>query len=195
MLEAILAGEANAHVLAELARGRRRAKLPLLRQALDGRVHAQRRILLRHVLVQIDFLAAQLLELTGEIDAALAPFTDAVALLETLPWVGHSAAAAIVAEIGSEMACFPSAKHLASWAGVCPGNKQKAEWRQTPQRQPPPWQPLGAGHLGRSRLVACPYFQHLSCGSLSPPRSSLRQTQSQCRRLPLPAGHHLPPAA
>jgi transposase len=124
MLEAILAGEANAHVLAELARGRLRAKLPLLRQALDGRVHAQHRILLRHVLVHIDFLEAQLLELTGEIDAALAPFNDAVALLETIPCVGHTAATAIIAEIGSDMACFPSAKHLASWAGVCPGNKQ-----------------------------------------------------------------------
>ena len=76
------------------------------------------------MLVHIDFLEAQLLELTGEIDAALAPFTDAVALLETIPCVGHTAAAAIVAEIGSDMTCFPSAKHLASWAGVCPGNKQ-----------------------------------------------------------------------
>jgi transposase len=124
MLDAILAGETNSEVLAELARGRLRAKLPLLRQALEGRVRAQHRMLLRHVLVHIDFLEAQLAELTGELDAALVPLSDAVALLETIPGVGHTAAAAIVAEIGQDMACFPSAKHLASWAGVCPGNKQ-----------------------------------------------------------------------
>jgi transposase len=124
MLDAIVAGVADPTVLAELARGRLRAKLPTLRAALEGRVHAQQRLLLRHLLVHIDFLEAQLDELTAEIEATLAPLAQAVQLLETIPCVGHTAATAIVSEIGADMSRFPSAKHLASWAGVCPGNKQ-----------------------------------------------------------------------
>ncbi len=124
MLAAILAGEADPGVLAELARGRLRAKLPQLRQALDGRVSAQHRLLIRHMLTYIDFLEQQLTELTAEIEAQLAPFAEAVALLETIPGVAEAAATAIVAEIGVDMSRFPSAKHLASWAGLCPGNKQ-----------------------------------------------------------------------
>jgi transposase len=124
MLEAILAGEADPQVLAELARGRLRAKLPALRAALDGRVQAQHRLLLRHLLVHLDFLEAQLSELTTEIEGALAPLAEAAQLLETIPCIGHTAATAILAEIGADMSRFPSAKHLASWAGVCPGNKQ-----------------------------------------------------------------------
>jgi transposase len=124
MLDAIVAGEADPAVLAELARGRLRAKLPQLRAALEGRVQAQHRLLLRHLLVHIDFLEAQLDELTTEIEATLAPLAQAVQLLETIPCVGHTAATAIVSEIGADMSRFPSAKHLASWAGVCPGNKQ-----------------------------------------------------------------------
>ncbi len=129
MLDAILAGEQQPETLAELARGRMRAKLPALRQALQGRVQASQRLLLGHVLLHIDFLEAQLEQLTADIDRALAsspPAAEAVALLETIPCVGRTAAVAIVAEIGSDMTRFPSAKHLASWAGVCPGNKQSA---------------------------------------------------------------------
>jgi transposase len=124
MLAAILAGEQDPAVLAELARGRLRAKLPLLRQALEGRVQAQHRVLIRHVLTHVDFLEQQLCELTAEIEDLLAPFAEAVALLETIPGVAEAAATAIVAELGTDMSRFPSAKHLASWAGLCPGNRQ-----------------------------------------------------------------------
>jgi transposase len=124
MLTAILAGEADPAVLAELARGRLRAKLPQLREALDGRVQAQHRVLIRHVLAHIDFLEGQLVQLTSEIEATCVPFAEAVALLETIPGVAEAAATAIVAEIGTDMSRFPSAKHLASWAGLCPGNRQ-----------------------------------------------------------------------
>jgi len=126
MLEAILAGEGDPQTLAELARGRLRAKLPLLRQALDGRVQAFQRVVLRHLLDQIDFLERQLAQLVVEIEERLAPVAEAVALLETIPCVGHTAATTLVAELGDDMSRFASAKHLASWAGVCPGNKQSA---------------------------------------------------------------------
>jgi transposase len=124
MLEALLAGEEEPAVLAELARGRLRAKRPELRRALAGRVQPHHRVLLREILAHIDALEAALERLAGEIAACLAPFAAAVALLQTIPGVSAQAAASIVGEIGADMGRFPSAKHLASWAGVCPGNKQ-----------------------------------------------------------------------
>src|SRR5262249_10903315 len=128
MLEAVLRGGGDATSLAELARGRLRgrlrAKLPLLRQALDGRVQTQHRILIRHALTHIDFLEQQLAQLGAEIEEAAEQLSEAVALLETIPCVGPTAATALVAEIGVDMTRFPSAGHLASWAGGCPGNKQ-----------------------------------------------------------------------
>ena len=124
MLAALLEGQDDPEALAELARGRLRAKLPELRRALEGRVKAHHRVLLAQLLAHIDFLEAAIAELQAEIERRLAPFDEAVDLLQTILGVGAVAAAAIVAEIGDDMGRFPSAKHLASWAGVCPGNKQ-----------------------------------------------------------------------
>ena len=124
MLAALLDGQDDPEALAELARGRLRAKLPELRQALQGRVKPHHRILLAQMLAHIDFLEAAIADLHAEIEQALCPFDEAVELLQTIPGIGPVAAAAIVAEIGVDMSRFPSARHLASWAGVCPGNKQ-----------------------------------------------------------------------
>src|SRR5262249_36635311 len=126
MLQVILAGVGAATTLAELARGRLRAKLPLLRQAPGGRVQGQHRILIRHALAHSDFLEPQVGQLSAAIAATAGRFNEAVALLETIPCVGHTAATAISAAIGVDMQRFPSARHLASWAGVCPGNRQRA---------------------------------------------------------------------
>ena len=136
MLAAILAGEQDPAVLAELARGRLRAKLPALRRALEGRVSAQHRALIRHILAHVAFLEQQLAQLTTEIEELLAPFAEAVALLETIPGVAEEAAAAIVAEIGTDMSRFPSAGHLASWAGLCPGNRQSGGKRLSGKTTP-----------------------------------------------------------
>ncbi|OLE64876.1 MAG: IS110 family transposase [Cyanobacteria bacterium 13_1_40CM_2_61_4] len=124
MLEALLAGVGDADSLAQLARGRLRAKLPALREALDGRVEATHRVLLRHLLDLIDFLQGQLDRLSAEIDQLLVPYEGLIARLMQIPGIGRMAAATIVAELGTDMSRFPSAKHLASWAGVAPGNKQ-----------------------------------------------------------------------
>ena len=124
MIEALIAGVSDAEALAALARGRLRAKLPALREALEGRVEPTHRVLLRQLLAQIDFLQSQIDSLSADIDEHL---TEDEALLERLmqiPGVGRLAASAILAEIGTQMSRFPSAKHLASWAGVAPGNKQ-----------------------------------------------------------------------
>jgi transposase len=124
MLDALLGGEQDPDTLAELARGRLRAKLPALRQALEGRVRPVHLVQLRLLLAHIDFLEQALAQLQDEIDRLLAPFAETVAMLETLPGVGQTAARALIAELGTDMSRFPSAKHLASWAGVCPGNRQ-----------------------------------------------------------------------
>ena len=124
MLDALLAGEDDPLVLAELARGKLRAKLPALRQALDGRVKPHHLVLLGQLLAHIDFLDASIAEVQQAIEQSQAQFSQAVELLQTIPGVGAVVAAALVAEIGTDMSRFPSAKHPASWAGVCPGNKQ-----------------------------------------------------------------------
>ena len=140
MLEALIAGEQDAAALAKLARGRLRAKVPELRKALEGRVQPQHRFLLRRILNHIDFLTTSLAEVQQEIATHLKPFAEAVTLLEGIPGIQATSAAAIVAEIGTDMGRFPSAKHLASWAGVCPGNKQSGGKRmQAGMTKGNPW--------------------------------------------------------
>jgi transposase len=124
MLDALLDGEADPQVLAELARGRLRAKLPALRRALVGRVKPHHLLLIEQILAHIDFLEQAITRLHEEIARHVPPFEEALTLLQTLPGIKEVAAAAILAEIGPDMSRFPSAKHLASWAGVSPGNKQ-----------------------------------------------------------------------
>ena len=124
MIEALLAGVSDAPTLAELARGRLRAKLPALREALEGQVEETHRILLRHLLDQISFLDGEVERLHNEIDQRLSPYEQVLARLMQIPGIGRISAAAIVAEIGTDMSIFASAKHLACWAGVAPGNKQ-----------------------------------------------------------------------
>jgi len=123
-LDALLGGTQDAETLAELARGRLRAKLPQLRQALDGRVQPHHRFLLQQILAHIDFLEESLAQVQQELEQRLGPFEEAMMLVQGVTGIQATAAAAILAEIGVDPSCFASAKHLASWAGVCPGNKQ-----------------------------------------------------------------------
>jgi len=124
MLDALLAGETDPETLADLAVGQLRKKRESLAQALNGRLLPHHRVLLGQVLAHLDFLDGQVTQLGEAIADQLAPFAEAEALVTTIPGIGGTAAAAILAEIGADMSRFPSAKHLASWAGVCPGNKQ-----------------------------------------------------------------------
>ncbi len=126
MLAALLQGERDPEVLADLAQGRLRAKLPQLREALDGRVQPQHLVLIDHILAHIDFLGQAIAEVQAAIESCLPPYEDALQLLQTIPGVKPIAAAAILAEIGTDMSRCPSAGHLASWAGLCPSNKESA---------------------------------------------------------------------
>jgi len=124
MLDAILSGQDDPEILADLARGRLRAKLPDLRKALDGRIRPHHEVLLVRILAHIDFLEESLTELLVEMEQYLDPFEEAMVLVQSLVGINEVAAASIIAEIGTDMTRFASDKHLASWAGVCPGNKQ-----------------------------------------------------------------------
>lgn len=124
MLEALVQGTTNVEILADLARGALRKKIPQLQTALEGRLQAQHRLLLRYLLAHIDFLEATLAHLQQAIEDQLRPLEEAMELVQSIPGIQATAAATILAEIGVDMSRFPSHKHLASWAGVCPGNKQ-----------------------------------------------------------------------
>jgi transposase len=126
MLAALVQGERDPDVLANLAQGRLRAKLPQLREALDGRVQPQHLVLIEHILAHIDFLGQAIAEVQAAIERCLPSYEQALALLQTVPGVKPIAAAAILAEIGTDMSRFPTAGHLASWAGLCPSNKESA---------------------------------------------------------------------
>jgi transposase len=124
MLAAILAGQRDVEVLADLARGRLRAKREQLKAALEGRVTAHHSFLLTEHLSMLEYLDETIKRLSEEIDHRLTAEQEAITLLDTIPGVGQRAAEILIAEIGTDMSRFPSAKHLASWAGMCPGNHE-----------------------------------------------------------------------
>jgi transposase len=131
MLDALVAGTTDPELLADLAKGRLRAKIPALREALEGRFDDLHAVWIGAILNHIDFLDEQIASLTEAIGKQIAPFERAVELLCTIPGVQRRTAETIVAEIGVEMQVFPTAKHLASWAGMCPGNDQSAGKRRS----------------------------------------------------------------
>src|SRR5262249_51042566 len=124
ILAALLGGETDSRVLAELARGKLRAKREALAQAVVGRLEAHHVFLLREHLAHLDYLDTAIARLDAELEARLAAEQDAAALLATIPGVGRRTAEVLVAEIGTDLSRFPSAQHLASWAGMCPGNAE-----------------------------------------------------------------------
>src|SRR5207249_1740192 len=121
MLDALVAGTTDPEVLAELASGRMRAKIPALQEALEGRFEPLHALLIGTILAHIDFLDEQIERISAAIERQLAPFAPAVELLRTTPGIQQRTAENIIAEIGIDMSVFPSAGHLASWAGQCPG--------------------------------------------------------------------------
>jgi transposase len=131
MLDALISGTTDPEVLAELAKGRMRAKIPALKEALEGRFDHLHAVWIGAILEHIDFLDGQIAGLTEAIGEQIAPFEKAVELLCTIPGVQRRTAEVIIAEIGIDMSAFPTDKHLASWAGMCPGNDQSAGKRRS----------------------------------------------------------------
>jgi transposase len=193
MLDALSAGISDAEALADLARGRLRSKLPALCEALDGRVDATHRILLRHQLDVIDFLQGKIEQMSLDIDEYLRPYESQIARLMQIPGIGRIAAASILAEIGTDMSQFPTAKHLASWAGVAPGNRQSGGKRMRASTN------KGNKHLRAVLAEVVWVISHTNdnapCGTVPPFRLSHSQETSHYRCQPQRAQHHLPHAA
>jgi transposase len=131
MLEALMAGERDVEVMADMARTRMRSKRPDLRLALEGRFSGHHALMLGMHLDHIDHLSLAIDEISKELDDRLVPFAEQVALLQTIPGVGLRTAQVVIAEIGVDMDRFPTAAHLASWAGLCPGNHESAGKRRS----------------------------------------------------------------
>lgn len=126
MIEALIRGERDPAELAELARGVMRNKIPDLRLACAGRFGAQHALMCTLHLEHIDHLADMIARLDTRIDEATLPFARQIELLATIPGISERTAQVVISEIGVDMARFPSAAHLASWAGLCPGNNESA---------------------------------------------------------------------
>jgi transposase len=131
MLKALIDGSTDTSAMAQLAKGKLRAKIPQLERALRGCSGAHQRFLVAQQLAHIDFLEETIEQLSVEIAERMRPFGEAIERLETIPGVGRRTAEAILAEIGPDMSRFSTYRHLASWAGMCPGNNQSGGKRRS----------------------------------------------------------------
>jgi len=140
MLHALINGVTDAAAVAELAQGKLRGQRPALAAALRGQIGPHQRFLLAQQLAHIEQLEIAIAAVSAELEARLCPFADELERLETIPGVGRRTAQVVLAEIGPDMSRFPSADHLASWAGMCPGNDESAGKRRSGKtRKGNPW--------------------------------------------------------
>jgi transposase len=140
IIAALVAGMTTPMALADLAQGRMRAKLPQLEQALTGRMAPHQRFLLSQQLAHVEFLERAIERVSAEIAERLRANEDAIARLVTIPGVGRRTAEVLVAEMGTDMDQFPTARHLASWVGLCPGNNESAGKQKSGRtRKGNPW--------------------------------------------------------
>ena len=190
MLEALVSGRDDPEALAALAKGRLRDKHERLVAALRGLVGPHQRRLLATQLRHIDFLDAEIAGLSAEIEERMRPFDPAIELADTIPGVGRRTAEAILAEIGTDMGRFPSDRHLASWARICPGTDESAGKRKSgaigPGKHLAPLGPRRGGPCGS------PDEGHVPCRPVPPDRrppgrqASRRRRRSHDPRDPVP---------
>jgi transposase len=140
ILAALVAGTTDAAELARFARGKMREKVPQLERALAGYFAARQRFLVAQHLAPIDALDAIIETVIMEIAERVRPFEEAIAKVDTIPGIGRRTAEVLVAEVGTQMQRFPTAAHLAAWAGVAPGNNERAGKRRSGKtRRASPW--------------------------------------------------------
>jgi transposase len=140
MLKALLAGEKDTAQLASLAKGRLKEKREQLVQALSGRLKPHQSFLIAEHLAQIDYVEGAIERLSQQIEERLRPFEQELGWLDTIPGVSRRTAEVLWAETGGDMSRFASARHLASWAGMCPGNNESAGKRRNGRtRKGSPW--------------------------------------------------------
>ena len=131
MLDALISGTTDPGTLADLAKGRMRAKIPALREALEGRFEPHHALVIGAILAHLDFLDEHIDRLSAAIEQQLGPLAPGVPLAATITGVAERTAQVMVAELGTDMSRFPTPGHLASWAGRCPGNDQSAGKRRS----------------------------------------------------------------
>ena len=142
MLAVLVDGAPDTAAMADLARGRLREKIPQLEHALAGRFGSHQRFMVAQQLAHLDVLDAAIARVSTEVAERVRADEPAIARLDTIPGVGRYVAEALVAEIGTDMTRFPGAHHLASWAGMCPGNNESAGKRRSGNtRKGSPWLP------------------------------------------------------
>jgi transposase len=152
MLAALVRGTADPQVLADLAQGRLRKKIPALREALNGRFTAHHALLVSEILGKLDYLDEVIDRLSVEIERLITPFARQRDLLTTATGVSRRTAEGLIAEIGVDMTQFGSAARLASWAGQCPGQHESAGRKQPGRtRKGPKWLDV---HLHDATLAA-----------------------------------------
>lgn len=140
MLEALIDGERDPVALAGLAKGRLKVKSDLLARSVPGRFNNFHAVMARELLDHIDYLDVAVCRLDDHVDALMAPFVDARDRLDTIPGIAKRCAEIVIAEIGVDMERFPTPGHLASWAGLCPGNNESAgKHKSTTTRSGNPW--------------------------------------------------------
>jgi transposase len=126
IIEALVAGERDPAVLAQMAKGRMRTKIDRLEEALSGHFGAHHAIVCRQIIDHIDFLDQAIASLTTAITERLVPFEAAVAIVISLPGISRRTAEVIVAETGADMSRFPTPGQLCAWAGVAPASYESA---------------------------------------------------------------------
>ena len=130
IIEALIAGTRDPAVLAQMAKGRMRAKIDRLEEALSGHFGAHHAIVCRQIIDHIDFLDCSIAALTGEVTTRLVPFEAAVAIVTSIPGISRTTAEVIVAETGADMSRFPTPGQLCAWAGVAPASYESAGKRR-----------------------------------------------------------------
>lgn len=167
MLAALVGGTRDPEVLAELARGRLRSKIPALTRALQGRFGPTHALVVGEILAHLDYLDEAIGRLTGRVEELIAPFGRQAELLVTIPGVDHRLAEALIAEIGVDMGRFASSAHLASWAGMCPGQHESA----------------GKSRSGRARHGNIWLQRHLAVAAMAAARTKGSYFAAQYARL------------
>ncbi len=184
IIDALCAGERDPERLAEMAQRRLRAKIGDLRQAVPGPFNAHHALMVKELLAHIDYLQASVDRLDEQIDVMMIPFVAARDRLDTIPGIAKRTAEIIIAEIGIDMSRFATPGHLASWAGLCPGNNESAgKHRATTTRSGNPWltSALVEAAWSASRTKGCYLgvrFWRIAKHAASNARSSRSRTRS-----------------
>ena len=189
MMAALIAGERDPKALAQLARARMRAKIPLLEEAFVGHFTNHHRFLLGRMLARVDQTSADIVAVEARIEELILPFARSVDQLDEITGVGITAAHVLVAEIGVDMTRFPTPAHLCSWARFAPGikesaGKNKGTWCDRARQSLPGCGP-GRGRRHRRQ------DRHLPRRALSADRAAPGHEEGHRRGRPLHPGHHL----